>query len=74
MSLFAHQWELEGKSLIKLITSNHGVFGQSIEHSLQTKMEFLKERRLKDEELGHVVDFVVHHGIQGMLQNIMFFG
>jgi hypothetical protein len=35
-------------------------------------MEFLKEQILKDEELGHVVGFVVHHGIQGMLQNIMF--
>ncbi len=57
---------------MKLITSNHVVSGQSIEHSLQSKMEFLKELRLKDGKLGHVVDFVVHHGIQSMLQNIMF--
>ncbi len=57
---------------MKLITSNHVVFGQSIEHSLQSKMEFLKELRLKDEELGHGFNFVVHHGLQGVLQNIMF--
>jgi hypothetical protein len=60
------------KSLMKLVTSNHVVFGQSIEHSLQSKVEFLKELRLKDEELGLVVNFVVHCGLQGMLQNIMF--
>jgi len=35
-------------------------------------VELLKELRLKDEELGRVVDFVVHHGLQDMLQNIMF--
>lgn len=61
------------KSLMKLITSNHVVFGQSIKHSLQSKVEFLKELRLKDEELGCVVDFVVHHGFQGMLQKYYVF-
>jgi hypothetical protein len=35
-------------------------------------VEFLKELKLKDEKLGRVVNFVVHHGLQGMLQNIMF--
>jgi len=60
------------KSFLKLITSNHVVFGQSIEHNLQSKTEFLKELRLKDKELGRVVDFVVRHGLRGMLQNIMF--
>jgi hypothetical protein len=35
-------------------------------------MEFLKELWLKDEELGRVVNCVVHHDLQGMLQNIMF--
>ncbi len=36
---------------MKLITSNHVIFSQSIKHGLQSKMEFLKELRLKDESL-----------------------